>query len=284
MSNREYRVDGKVAIVTGAGRGIGKAIAILLAEAGADVTVVARTVEQIEQTAVEVRRFGRKVLAIRADITQEDQVKRVVEQTISQFGSIDILCNNAGFLVPQPVTTIAAGVKLPGWQVVEDTQGRPQSWGKPLTLDDWHKVMDTNLTSAFLFAKAAGPYMTKQKKGKVINASSVAADEGTPYFSAYCASKAGLSAFTRCLASEWAPFNINVNAVAPGFVDTQLAAPFIKTPEMRQGMLDLIPFGRFATPRDVALLVLFLASEASDYITGQVFTIDGGAMARGPGI
>jgi NAD(P)-dependent dehydrogenase (short-subunit alcohol dehydrogenase family) len=126
--------------------------------------------------------------------------------------------------------------------------------------------------------------MLKQKGGKIINVSSTSADEGTPYYSAYCVSKAALNAFTRCLASEWGPLNIKVNAIAPGMIRTQMTEPFLRNPELTTDVLETIPLGRIGEPRDIALLALFLASPASDYITGQVFTIDGGAMGRGPDI
>jgi len=274
MITEEYRVDGKVAIVTGAGRGIGKAIALALAEAGADITVVARTREQVEETAEEIRKLGHKALAIPADVSQEDQIKRVVEQTVSQFGKIDILVNNAGIAVRKPIAP------LPG----EKTSVYGGTKSEAHTLEDWQRVMDVNLTSAFLFTQAVGPYMMKQRKGKVINTSSTAADEGLPGIASYSASKAGLSTFTRCLASEWGPFNINVNAVAPGMIVTEMTAHHFKDPKNTKVFLDRIPLGRLGQPRDVALLVLFLAAEASDYLTGQVFTIDGGAMGHGIGI
>jgi len=277
MINEEYRVDGKVAIVTGAGRGIGKAIALILAEAGADITVVARTKEQIEETAGDIRKLGRKTLAIPADVSQEDQVKQVVEQTVSQFGKIDILVNNAGIAVSKPV------VLVPGANVV-GFSGKVSEQDEQTTLQEWRKIIDINLTGAFIFAQAVGPYMIKQQKGKVINTSSTAADEGLPRVSAYSASKAGLSTFTRCLASEWGPFNINVNAIAPGVIRTDMVANHLENPKSKKAILQRIPLGRVAEPRDVALLVLFLASEASDYLTGQIFTIDGGAMGRGIGI
>lgn len=277
MITEEYRVDDKVAIVTGAGRGIGKAIALTLAEAGADITMVARTREQIEQTAGEVRKLGRKALAIPADVSQEDQVKGVVEQTISQFGRIDILINNAGIATSKPVALVP-GLEVPGWT------GKRSNQDEQLTLQEWRRIIDTNLTSAFLFAQAVGPHMMKQRKGKVINTSSTCADEGLPRISAYSVSKAGLSTFTRCLASEWGPFNINVNAIAPGVIRTDMVAHHLEDPKSKEAILEHIPLGRVAEPRDVALLVLFLASEASDYITGQILTVDGGSMGRGIGI
>jgi len=274
MITQEYRVDGKVAIVTGAGRGIGKAIALTLAEAGADITVVDIATELIEQTAEDIRKLGRKALVISADVTKEEQVKKAVERTISQFGKIDILANNAGIAIRKPVALLP-GTKMSGWGGVYD---------EPQTLEEWRRVMDINLTSAFLFAQAVGPHMMKQKQGKVINTSSTCADEGLPCLSAYSASKAGLSTFTRCLASEWGPFNINVNAVAPGIIVTDMTAAHFNDPKNTEALLGRIPLGRLGKPRDVALLVLFLAAEASDYVTGQVFTVDGGAMGRGTGI
>jgi 2-deoxy-D-gluconate 3-dehydrogenase len=273
MITDEYRVDGKVAIITGGGRGMGRAMALALAEAGADVTIIARTQKQLEQTADGVRKLGRKALAIPTDVSKPDQVKRAVEETISQFGKIDILCNNAGIIVVKPVAYIP-GADIPGLagsEAAADT----------LTPEDWHNVIDTNLTSAFLFAQAVGPHLMKQKKGKIINTSSTGGDEGTPCVSAYCVSKAGLSVFTRCLASEWGPFNINVNAIAPGMITTDMTAPMMEDSAMSKTFLEAIPLGRLGEPREVAMLTLFLASPASDYITGQIFTIDGGAMGRG---
>lgn len=277
MIANEYRVDGKVAIVTGGGRGIGKAIALVLAEAGADVAVAARSREQIEQTAEEIRKLQRRALAIPTDVSNEEQVKELVDKVISEFSKIDILCNSAGILLFKPVAVLP-GVKLPGWESAGD------DWDKPQTLEDWDKVLDTNLTSAFLLAQAVGPHMIKQRKGKVINISSNGAEQGISYNSAYNVSKAGVSAFTRCLASEWGPFNINVNAIAPGLTNTVMIKPLITDPKMMKDKLEKTPLGRLGEPREVALLALFLASSASNFITGQIFTIDGGVMGRGPDV
>ncbi len=271
----EYSLEGKVAIVTGAGRGIGKAIALTLAEAGADITVAARTLEQIERTAEEIRKLGRRTLAVPTDVTKRDQVTSVVEQTVSRFGKIDILVNNAGVPILKPISFVP-GMKLEGWQTAD-------RWDTPLTEEEWHLVLNTNLTSAFLFAQAVGPHMLRQKKGKIINTSSNSADLAPPYFSAYCVSKAGLSMFTRCLATEWAPYNICVNAVGPGSVLTELSAPVLNDPERREFILRAIPMGRMGETREVALLVVYLASEASNWVTGQTFYMDGGQLSRGNG-
>lgn len=223
---KEYDLENKVAIVTGAGRGIGKAIALAFTEAGADVTVAARTVEQIEQTANEIRKMGRRPLSVPTDVTKRDQVKNVVEQTISKFGGIDILVNNAGTNIRKPVAFVP-GMKLEGWQGADN-------WDIPYTVDEWLQVLNTNLISAFHFAQEVGPHMLKQKKGKFISVSSNSADLAPPYFSAYCVSKAGLSMFTRCLATEWAPHNICVNAIGPGSVLTEHTSKVLRNPERKR--------------------------------------------------
>jgi len=275
---KEYSVEGKVAIVTGGGRGIGKAIALVLAEAGADITVVARTREQVEQTAREVRQLGRKALAIPMDVTNEDQVKEAIKETLSHLGKIDILVNNAGVDSPMKPVAYIPGIKSPGWELTDC------NWKKQLELEEWRRILEINLTAPFLFAQAVGPHFLKQKKGKVINISSNSAELGTPYSSPYCVSKAGLSMFTQCLASEWAPFNICVNAIGPGDTNTEMMAQFIKDPVVAKIVFDAIPAGRLAEPREMALLALYLASEASNFMNGQTIYIDGGQQSRGAGI
>jgi 2-deoxy-D-gluconate 3-dehydrogenase len=273
----EFSVDGAVAIVTGAGRGIGRAIALTLAEAGADIAVVARTAKQIEDTAHQISKLGRRALPLPLDVSEEDQINEGVEKVLSEFGKIDILCNNAGIFMTGPVAVLP-GEKIEGWELTDG------SWNKPLPKELWYKILDTNLTAAFHFAQAVGPHLMKQKRGKVVVVSSTASEEGQNFLSAYCVSKAGLNSLTRCLASEWGQYNITVNAIAPGMIKTDMIKPFEKEQKLINETLGLIPLGRLGNAREVALLALFLVSNASDYISGQVFTIDGGARARGTGI
>jgi len=277
MIPNAFSLEGKAAIVTGAGRGIGRAIATTLAEAGADVAVISRTQAQIEETAHMVEKLGRRALPVRLDVSNEEQVNEGVERVLSAFGTVDILCSNAGIFMTKPVA-VSPGDKITGWELSGD------NWDKPVRLEDWRTVLDTNLTGAFFFARAVGPHMMKQRKGKVVITSSTASFEGQNFLSAYCVSKAGLNSLTRCLASEWGQFNITVNAIAPGMIRTDMIKPFEADPAIINATLGLIPLGRLGEPRDVALLALFLASEASDYISGQIFTIDGGARGRGTGI
>jgi 2-deoxy-D-gluconate 3-dehydrogenase len=272
---KECDLRGKTAIVTGAGRGIGKGIALVLAEAGVDVTVVARTIKELEQTAEEIRQLGRKAAVVPADVTKAEQVKQVVDTTLSTFGKIDILVNNAGIVIVKPAVFVS-DVEPPQWQGV-------LGWNTQLSEQDWHQVIDTNLTSVFLFAQAVAPCMIRQKKGKIINISSNSDGLAPPYFSAYCVSKAGLSMLTRCLASELAPFNICVNAIGPGHIPTPMTARAHDNPELRRRMLETVPLGREGEPREIGLLVVYLASAASDYMTGEVLYLDGGQSMRGNG-
>jgi NAD(P)-dependent dehydrogenase (short-subunit alcohol dehydrogenase family) len=271
----EFNLEGKVAIVTGSGSGIGKGIALALAEAGADITLAARTREKLEITASEIKKLGKKAFVVPTDVTKKIDVNNVVEQTIKEFGHLDILVNNAGIVILKPVVFVP-GMKLDGWEVAD-------SWDTPLSEDEWRKVLDTDLTSAFLFAQAVGPYMLKRKSGKIINISSNSAELSPPYFSSYCVSKAALSMFTRCLATEWGPYNVNVNAIGPGSVVTELSAATLTDPVRKEIMLKAVPLGRLGYPRDIGMLAAYLASDASNYVTGQTFYIDGGQYTRGNG-
>ncbi len=244
----KFSLDGKVAIVTGAGRGIGKAIALAFSEVGADIICTARTQNQIEDTAEEERATGRKALAIPCDVGDSDQVTSMVEKTVDEFGHIDILVNNAGGgsfggITKMPRSTFEADI----------TQ---------------------NLTSIFICSQAVSKHMLDRKSGCIINISTRESEVPAMGLSAYAASKAGVNSFTSTLAWELAP-HVRVNAILPGAVLTETNAPFFEP--IKDQLAELSPLNRLGTPEDIALAALYLASPASDWVTGRLFTIDGGA-------
>jgi len=261
---KEYSLEGKVAIVTGAGRGIGKGIALTMAEAGANIVAVARTTQQIEQTAIEIRGLGRQCLAITTDVTREELVQRMVSRTISEFGNIDILVCNAGPGVRRVVVPL------------------PEQSLRPASDEDWYGQLDLNLRHIFLCARAVGQHMIQQRRDKVIIITSAAAVSKFDYNSLYCVSKAAAARFTQTLAREWAPYNINVNAIGPGWILTE-SSRFLweKSEEYRKKELSSIPMGRIGAPRDIGLLAVYLASEAFNFMTGQNIYVDGGVTAGG---
>jgi len=240
-----FRLRGRVALVTGAGRNLGKAIALSLAEAGADVAVTSRSLSEIQMTEQEIREKGQKALAIPMDVTELNQVERTIQKIVSEFGRIDIVVNNAATRSFKSILEISEA--------------------------EWRSVIDTNLTGAFFCCKAVGPYMIRQGGGRIINISSRIGLQGMANRIAYCASKGGLIQLTRALALEWAPYNILVNSVAPGL---------IKTPEtskaLQEGRASEIPLKRAGEPEEIAPLIVYLASEACTYMTGEVILIDGG--------
>lgn len=251
-----WSLKGKTAIVTGGGRGLGRAIALEFASAGANVVVAARSWNEISQVAEEIQNVGAKGLAIKTDVTSEEEVQKMVEYTLNEFGGIDILVNNAGTSIVKPIVEMSTA--------------------------EWHQVINTNLTSAFLCCRTVGPYMIKQRSGKVINVASIAGLRGGPgVYIAYSTSKAGLINFTRALAVEWARYNIQVNAIAPGRFDTEMSKEVLENPETLQRILRKIPLRRIGRPDEVGPLALYLASDVSDYVTGEVIVIDGGAMVKG---
>ena len=264
----EFSLEGKVAIVTGAGRGIGRAIATTMSDAGAIVVAVARTKGQIGQLCSQIEQGGHRCLPIASDVTSAEQVEALVSRTLSEFGRIDILVNNAGtFLmktfVPIPDLKTRLTELLPDFNTFTSEQ-------------EWHYQMDTNATSAFLTCRAVGPHMIRQGSGKIINVTTVDVFRAMRYHTAYAASKAALASLTRQLAREWARHNINVNAVAPGFYRTTLSEFSYKDDQTREAMLSSVPLHRFGDPRDIGLVAVFLASQASDYITGWIIPVDGG--------
>jgi len=248
MAIPEIDLTGKVAIVTGAGRGMGQAIALCFAEVGANIVAVARTASQIEETRKEVERRGGRCLAIPTDVTKAEEVERMVRETVAQFGKVDILVNQAGAGGGGPL------VPLPGltdfW-----TRGEVPS---PMSEQAWHQCMDTNVTSIFLCCRAVGPFMIEQGKGKIINVASYVAAKGFPYLIPYTTSKAAVVMFTRSLALEWARYNINVNGIGPGYIPTAFTERMLENPERREQLIRSVPLRRLGQPREIALLASIL--------------------------
>ncbi len=237
----------RVAIVTGSGRGIGRAIALKLAEVGATV-VVNDISEAAEEVAKEIRAMDRQGLAILADISSSSDVTRLVEETTAAYGKVDILVNNAGITRDQLVLRMSE--------------------------EDWDKVLNTNLKSVFLCTKAVLKHMIKQRWGRIVSIASIAGVMGNKGQANYASAKAGIIGFTRTIAKEMAPRGITANAIAPGFIETEMTQ---KLPEdWKQELKGNIPLGYLGSPRDVAEAVAFLASEEARYITGQVLNVDGG--------
>lgn len=271
MFLKEFDLAGKAAVVIGGGRGIGKSITLTLAEAGADVLVAARTSEQIEQTALEIKSLGRNGIAVPADATKAADIDKVVAAAISEWGRIDILVNSAGVGTRKPI------VPLPGYQPAWAEAAK--DFFAPTSEEEWHHMIDANLTTIFFATRAVGPHMIQQKKGKIINISSMTGAKGFAYQVVYCTTKAAVSMYTRALALEWARYNINVNAIAPGYVATGMTAMFFENQTMRDTLLRSVPLKRLCLPREVGFLAVYLASEASDYLTGQTIYLDGGLLA-----
>jgi NAD(P)-dependent dehydrogenase (short-subunit alcohol dehydrogenase family) len=250
----EFDLTGKVAIVTGAGRGLGYHFSLALAKYGADVVVCSRTGSELEKVAADVEQLGRRALIQSLDLRNIKSIQPMIDETVKAFGRIDILVNNAGINRPQLALEV--------------------------TEENWDLVIDTNLKGLFFCAQAAGQVMSHQRKGKIINISSDAGTVGLPRRAAYCASKGGVNLLTKVLAIEWAEYHINVNAIAPAFIETPLTQPMFKEKGFREYVLGNTPLGRVGKPADVTGAVVFLASEASDYMTGHVMLIDGGWTAH----
>lgn len=250
-----FKLDGKTAIVTGGGRGLGAQIATAYAEAGANVVVCSRKLEPCEEMGKKLKaEFGVDSLAFSCDVTNIDDIKNVVKQTKDHFGSIDILVNNSG------ATWGADVVDMP--------------------LEAWEKVIDVNVTGTFLMSQEVGKVMIEQKQGKIINIASVAGFGGTPPFMqtiGYNTSKGAVMTFTKDLAVKWGHHNINVNAIAPGFFPTKMSKVLIE--QAKDHILQTTPLGRLGSDSDLKGAALFLASKASDYVTGDVLTVDGGQHA-----
>lgn len=247
-----FDLTDKVAIVTGSSRGIGKAIALGLAGAGAHVVVAARTTADVETSAAEIRALSRKALALPTDVRDSEQVAKMVEKTMEEFGRIDILVNNAGGVFPVSPLEMSEGA--------------------------WDAIIRENLKSVFLCSKAVGKIMVEQKKGSIINISSMAALRGYVMNVSYGAAKAGIISLTMGLAVELAPHQVRVNAIVPGAIDTPGVMQQPDYPKIRQERLEMIPMGRLGKPEDIAGAAIYLASDASSYTTGASILIDGGLI------
>ncbi len=255
-----FELKNRVAIVTGAGRGIGKGISLALAEAGADVVVAEIDPVLAEETAAEIRVRGRRALAARTDVRNASQIESMVEMTLKEFGKVDILVNNAGGTnVFSPVLGIAE--------------------------DDWDRCIELNLKGTFLCCKAVGRVMVTQKRGTIVNISSMSGFVPFPQAPHYGAAKAAVANLTQTLAMELAPHGIRVNAIAPGSVETDLTAKLYAThPGLREYRIKTIPRGRLGKPIDIAAAALYLASDAADWVTGEVLMVRGGMQsASNPG-
>jgi 2-deoxy-D-gluconate 3-dehydrogenase len=249
-----FSLKGKNALVTGSRAGLGAAMAIGLAQAGANVVVNGSTSDGIDDVCRSVASYGVKALRAVADVSDELACDELVELTVGELGSIDILINNAGIIRRSPAVEYSA--------------------------EDWAQVLEVNLNAVFRLSQLAGRRMLAQGNGKIVNIASLLSFQGGVFVPAYAASKGAVAQLTKALANEWAPKGINVNAIAPGYMDTDNTRALRADPVRSRQILERIPAGRWGTPEDLAAAAVFLASPASDYMHGHVLVVDGGWMAR----
>jgi 3-oxoacyl-[acyl-carrier protein] reductase len=244
-------LKGKKAVVTGSSRGIGRGCAVALARYGADVVVTyVESQKKAEDTVEKIQKMGRKSVAVHVDVSREDEVKSLFEKTIAEFGHIDILVNNAG--IHQHLKT---------WE---------------LSLKDWERVINVNLTGVFLCSREAVFHMKEAQSGSIVTISSCVGYTGTDHEIHYASTKAGITGFTKSLALEMAPYKVRINAVAPGFIATDMVLPL--TDEELRDILSLIPLNRLGNPEDIGDVVAFLASDLARYITGEIIHVNGGLI------
>jgi NAD(P)-dependent dehydrogenase (short-subunit alcohol dehydrogenase family) len=250
-----FDLSGKIALVTGASRGIGKALAVGLAEHGADVVLVARTKEALDRTAVEVEAHGRRTWVKPFDLAHVPQIPEFYRSVVEETGGVDILVNVAGI--------------------------QRRALALDLTLEDWNEVLELNLSAVFVLCQAfAREQIGSGKPGRIINIGSLMCEGHRPTTVAYTASKGGIRQLTKALAVEWARYDIRVNAVAPGYIATEMTQPLRDNPELDDWVRRRAPMGRWGEPRELVGAVVFLASEASSYVTGHILYVDGGWLAN----
>jgi 2-deoxy-D-gluconate 3-dehydrogenase len=249
-----FRLDGKNALVTGSRTGLGAAMALALAEAGANVVIHGSREEGLEEVSAAARSHGVKAVSVRADVADPHACEQLIDAAVSQLGSVDILVNNAGIIRRAPAIDYPA--------------------------ETWNEVLDVNLNAVFRLSQLAARHMLLRQGGKIINIASVLSFQGGIYVPAYAASKGAVAQLTRALANEWASKGINVNAIAPGYMETSNTAPLAADPVRSRQILERIPAGRWGEPADLGGAVVFLASRASDYVHGHLLVVDGGWLAR----
>jgi NAD(P)-dependent dehydrogenase (short-subunit alcohol dehydrogenase family) len=245
-----FDLSGKVAIVTGASRGLGQYFSRALARAGADLVITSRTLSSLTEFKQEIESLDRKALAVQVDVLSEDDIDEMVQKAMAEYGKIDILVNNAGLNIRSPAADF--------------------SW------EDWDTVLQTNLKGNFFCARAVGAEMIKRKYGRIINMGSCTCLFGMEGIAPYCASRGGVLMMTRALAAEWGQFGITANVLAPGWFKTAQNAALYENPEWIKSVKSRIPLGRPGQPNDLDGTVVFLASDASEYVTGQIILVDGG--------
>lgn len=249
----KFDLKGRVAIVTGASRGLGAGMAIGLAEAGADLVVVASS-DRLQETVDKIKALGRRCIGVQADLIDTKVIPSIIDATLKEYGRLDILVNCAGIIRRAPALEFSE--------------------------KDWDDVIQINQKSLFFFCQAAAKEMIKQKKGKIVNVASLLSFQGGIIVPSYTASKSAVAGLTKALANEWATLGINVNAIAPGYMATEMTAALQNSAERAPAILSRIPAGRWGTPEDMKGLVVFLASDASEYLQGQVIAVDGGWLGR----
>ena len=250
----QFRLDGKVAIVTGASRGLGQGMVHGLAEAGADIVALSTDASNLTETKNAVLALGRRIIALTCNVSDFSQIQNAVAKTIAEFGTVDILVNNAGTIRRAPAHEYSD--------------------------EDWQTVLDTNLTGLFQFCREVGKIMIGRRQGKIINVASLLSFSGGITVPAYAASKGAVAQLTKALANEWARHNVQVNAIAPGYFETDNTAALRSNAQRFKEISARIPAGRWGVPADLKGAVVFLASSASHYVNGHILLVDGGWMAR----